>query len=89
MVTYILPPCIRRRLEQVCLNSTGEEYEKILAETKSFLPFLKTILETDELGIQKEHQAKLRSLYDMVDKRRLALNFDFSPLIVQTCSIHD
>lgn len=55
---------------------TGEEYNKLLAHAKNYLPFLKRVMmNTGRLGIQEEHLNKLRSLYEMVDGKRLAFVF--------------
>lgn len=59
----------------------GEEYNKLLAHAKNYLPFLKRVMtNTSRLGIQEEHLNKLRSLYEMVDGKRLA--FVFNPTII-------
>lgn len=51
---------------------TGEEYNKLLSHAKNYLPFLKRVMmNTGRLGIQEEHLNKLRSLYEMVDSKRL------------------
>lgn len=49
---------------------TGDEYRSLLAQAKSYLPFLKEVIGGTNLGIQKEHLGKLRSLYEMVDTKR-------------------
>lgn len=62
---------------------TGEEYNKLLAHAKNYLPFLERVMEnTKILGIQEEHLNKLRSLYEMVDCKRLAFVLDLSMIII-------
>jgi len=62
---------------------TGEDYSKLLAHAKSYLPFLKKLMGTKSLGIQEEHLNKLQSLYDMVDSRRLV--FLNNPSLIFCC----
>lgn len=52
---------------------TGDEYRRLLAYAKSYLPFLKEVIGGDNLGIQEEHLGKLQSLYEMVDTKRFVL----------------
>lgn len=51
----------------------GVEYRSLLAQAKSYLPFLKVLIGGTNLGIQKEHLGKLRCLYQMVDVKRFVL----------------
>jgi len=55
-----------------CQNEADEEYDKLVSQVQSYLPFLSTVINCDHLGIQKEHKDKLRSLYKMVDSQRLS-----------------
>lgn len=54
-------------------NSISEDnYYKSMDNLKNYLPFLKKIIDSQDLGIQEEHLNKLQNLYEMVELKRLA-----------------
>ncbi|XP_025411013.1 uncharacterized protein LOC112683957 isoform X4 [Sipha flava] len=50
----------------------GDDYNKVLNNLKSYLPFIKKVIDGQDLGIQEEHLKKLKYLYEMVDSKRLS-----------------